>query len=72
LIYLLYRENKTESEIMELDFKNQVFVSNPEMYDRLFNEEPVIDENEIEQIVPDSEEALKKMMRQLKAEGIIS
>lgn len=57
---------------MELDFKNQVFVSNPEMYDRLFNEEPVIDENEIEQIVPDSEEALKKMMRQLKAEGIIS
>ena len=57
---------------MEVDFKNQVFVANPEMYDRLFNEEPVIDENEIEQIVPDSEEALNKMMRQLKAEGIIS
>jgi len=57
---------------MEIDFKNQVFISNPEMYDRLFNEEAVVDENEIEQIVPDSEEALKKMMRQLKAEGIIS
>jgi hypothetical protein len=42
------------------------------MYGKLFKEEEVVDEENIEYIVPDSEEELRKMMRQLKSQGIIS
>jgi len=57
-----------------MDFRTQVFVTNPEMYQKMFSEdlEEFVDEDEIEHIVPTSEEELSSMMRQLRSEGIIS
>lgn len=72
MLYLLYRETKERSELAEIDFKNQVFASNPEMYLELFKDEKKEDEFEIEEIVPENEGDLQSMLRQLKSEGIIS
>jgi hypothetical protein len=57
-----------------MDFRTQVFVKDPEMYQRMFNEDEdeFLDEDNIENIVPTNEEELSSMMRQLRSEGIIS
>ena len=57
-----------------MDFRTQVFVKDPEMYQKMFNEEDegFLDEENIEHMVPTSEEELSSMMRQLRSEGIIS
>lgn len=72
MIYFLAREARYESDLIENNFKNQVFASNPEMYTEIFKEDVTPDEEEIEYLVPDSEEELRKMMRQLKSQGVIS
>lgn len=56
-----------------MDFRTQVFVKDPEMYQKMFNEdeEEFLDDDNIEHIVPTSEEELSSMMRQLRSEGII-
>lgn len=69
---MLYREAKQENELAEIEFKNQVFASNPELYLELFKEEDKSEGYEIEEIVPTSEVELQSMLRQLKNEGIIS
>ena len=72
MLYLLFREAKQENEVAEIEFKNQVFASNPELYLELFKNEDKKEEYEVEEIVPTSEVELQSMLRQLKSEGIIS
>ena len=72
MLYLLYRESKEQADIADSNFKNQVFAANPTMYLELFKNEGKDEEFEVEEIVPSTEEDLEKMMRQLRAEGVIS
>ena len=65
------QESKDEADNMEQGFKNQVFASDPKLYNEMFNEENLVDEDEIDYISPENDGEFKKMMRELSSYGII-
>jgi hypothetical protein len=67
LAYVMKRERDEQFEILDNDFKNMVFVHNPEMYKRIYHEDK---EDEIEMIVPESEADVQDMLAELKESGI--
>ena len=60
----------TESDRIEMEFKNNLFVSNPPLFQELY-QDPKEEEFEIEEFAPQTQEDLDKMLAQLKREGVI-
>jgi hypothetical protein len=70
---MLSRDAEREVEIREDQFKSSVFANDPQLYQEMFgkNNTEVIDEEEIEHVVIDSDEDFNKLMRELKQLGVI-
>lgn len=71
LVYKINRDTKAESDRLEIDFKTTLFASNPELFNELYATENKEGDFEIEEILPQSEDDVQKMMAQLKREGVI-
>lgn len=65
------RETEEKSEQIEVDFKTTLFASNPELFQKIYSVDEE-EEFEIEEIIPESEEDVRKLMAQLKRDGVIS
>lgn len=53
-------------------FKNNIFASNPMLYQKIFGEESnYLDEDQIEYTRPETNEDFNKLMRELKQVGVI-
>ena len=70
LVYKINRDSQEESEQAEVDFKTALFTSNPELFHKMYSVEEE-EQFDIEEIIPESEEDVKKMMAQLKRDGVI-
>jgi hypothetical protein len=70
---MLSRDAEREVEIREDQFKSSVFANDPQLYQEMFgkNNTEVVDEEEIEHVVIDSDEDFNKLMRELKQLGVI-
>lgn len=67
---MMSQDAKSEAEAKEQSFKNQVFANDPELYKAMFAEDQVVDENELEYIIPEDEDEFKSMLRELKSLGV--
>lgn len=66
------RDAEHDSELREDTFKTDVFVANPDLYQKIFGEESnYLDDNEIEHVVPEDDKEFNKLMRELRQVGII-
>lgn len=63
-------ENKDQLLIKEVEFKNQVFASDPDLYRRMFLESPPVAEDEITWEVPQTEGDVQRMLAELRELGI--
>jgi hypothetical protein len=72
---MLARDSKTKVEEKEIQFKNNLIISNPELYQQVYGDElrdPDDPNFEVDEIIPESEEDVMKMLSELKREGVIS
>lgn len=60
------REATDQGEILEAQFKNQVFASNPDLYKSLFLDRKDEDDFEIEEYLPETEEDVMKMLEEVR------
>lgn len=67
--YVIKQERDEEIERFELDFRNNVFASNPELYKALFADE-MRATNSDEWITPESPEDFAEMLDELREFGI--
>lgn len=72
LTYVIYREQKTEVEDDEMDFKNLVFANNPEMYREMFPEDFRPKDEDLDWLVPESEEEVGELLEELRAAGVVT
>lgn len=68
---MISEEAKSEAQINEQEFKNQVFANNPKLYGQMFVEEETVDEEDIKYVVPEDDKEFKKMLRELGSYGVI-
>jgi hypothetical protein len=68
----LYRESKDKADIFEAEFKQRVFIASPDIYQEMFGsqEQEYLDPEEIQNVVPQSEEEFAAMMRELQKSGL--
>ena len=72
-MYLMSQEAKAKLEQKEVELKNNLFISNPTLYGNLFGKE-VKNEGidfEVEEVLPENEDDVRKLLSDLKREGII-
>jgi hypothetical protein len=65
------QESNSAVKDKEQEFKNEVFANNIELYKEMFVDEQVLDEDDIDYIVPGDEDEFKQMMRELSSYGLI-
>lgn len=65
------QESKSAARDKEQEFKNQIFANNLELYREMFAEEQVLDEDDIDYVVPEDESTFKQMLNELKSYGLV-
>ena len=73
-MYMISRDSKSKMHRDEVQLKNSLIISNPLLYNELYGkfDDPESEEFEIEEIVPETEEDVMKMLTDLKRQGIIN
>jgi len=71
LLYLINQDQKNDLKRREQEFKNQVFANSIDLYRKMFMEEDVIDEKDVEYVAPQNEFEFKNMLKELKSYGLI-
>lgn len=73
LVYKISRDQSIRIREFEIDFRTNIFASNPELYQEMFKEEKFEspEDLDIEELVPESEADVHRMLSQLKREGVI-
>lgn len=64
LTHLIKMESKEQAEEAHIQFKSQVFAANPDLYRQLFAEEEAVEDDDIEWVIPESEEDFMRMMNE--------
>jgi hypothetical protein len=63
------KERRDETDRMEVEFKNMVFASNPDLYLELF-EKHQMEDADVDWVIPETEADVTYMMDQLKRSGV--
>jgi hypothetical protein len=70
-MYKISRDSKIQFEQKEIELKNNIFISNPDLYSTLFDDNQTEEDFEIEAVVPETEDDVNKLLAELKREGVI-
>jgi len=68
---MMSEDAKLNNEKADQDFKYQVFANNPSLYKDMFDEDKVVDEEDLDYITPEDDSEFKTMLRELKSYGVI-
>jgi hypothetical protein len=72
-MYLTSQDAKAKLEQKEVELRNNIFISNPTLYGDLFGKEAKNEgtDFEVEEVLPENEDDVRKLLSDLKREGII-